>query len=117
LCLLSNKRSVIDIHNGLTEVAGEKNRCCACKRWLKREDMHAKIAQQFRDKPITDSHVSNLTEALEIVWKRGECENQQGVARLRLSSQVEAAPKPDNASIRDDIMVNIAKPEGRSIGY
>jgi len=80
--------------------------------------MHEKITKQLRSNPISDAGIADLTKALDIVWKRREGENQQEAVRLRhkltslqdsISQQVEAATNPENASIKTDIMANIAK--------
>ena len=108
----------VDITNGKSPTLYEKYRCRSCKRWFTREQMHEKIAKQFRDNPITETGVSDFTKALEVVWKRREGEKQQEAARLQhklkslrvtISQQVEAATNPDNATIKDDIMAIIAK--------
>lgn len=108
----------VDITNGKSPKLYEKYRCRACKRALTRDEVHEKIAKQFKDNPITDTGVSDLTKALDTVWKRREGENQQEAVRLRhkltnlkenISQQAEAATDPSNASIKADILANIAK--------
>ncbi|MBA2279235.1 recombinase family protein [Candidatus Saccharibacteria bacterium] len=108
----------VDITNGKSPKIYEKYRCRACKRALARGEMHDKITKQLRNNPITDAGVSDLTKALDIVWKRRESENQQEAVRLRhklaslqesISQQVEAATDPENAAIKSDILTNIAK--------
>lgn len=108
----------VDITNGKSPRLYEKYRCRACKRALSRDEMHEKITKQLRSNPITEAGVADLTKALDIVWKRRESENQQEAVRLQhkltslqdaISKQVEAATDPENASIKTDIMVIIAK--------
>jgi hypothetical protein len=108
----------VDITNGKSPKVYEKYRCRACKRALSRDEMHEKITKQLRSNPISDAGIADLTKALDIVWKRREGENQQEALRLRhrltslqdsISQQVEAATNPENASIKTDIMANIAK--------
>ena len=108
----------VDITNGKSPKIYEKYRCRACKRALTRDDMHEKVAEQLRSHPITNAGVADLTKALKIVWKKREGENQQEAVRLQhklaslhesISQQVEAATDPENASIKTEIMANIAK--------
>lgn len=108
----------VDITNGKSPKKYEKYRCRSCKRALTRDEMHAKIAKVLKDNPVTEAGIADLAEALDIVWKRRESENQQEAVRLQhklkslresISQQVEAATDPENASIKSDIMANIAK--------
>ncbi|MFZ1249799.1 MAG: recombinase family protein [Candidatus Saccharimonadales bacterium] len=108
----------VDITNGKSSKIYEKYRCRACKRALSRDEIHEKVTRLLRSNPISDAGIADLTKALDIVWKRREGENQQEAVRLRhkltstqesISQQVEAATDPDNASIKTEIMANIAK--------
>ena len=108
----------VDITNGKSPKVYEKYRCRACRRALSRNEMHEKVAQQLRSNPITEAGVADLTKALAVVWKRRENDNQQETMRLRhklaslkeiISHQVEAATNPENATIKTEILANIAK--------
>lgn len=108
----------IDLTNGKSPKVYEKYRCRACKRTVSREEMHLRTAQQFKKHPISDNGVKDLTKALKTVWKQREGDNQQEAIRLQhqlnrlrvtISQQVEAATSPDNAIIKDDILLNIAR--------
>jgi DNA invertase Pin-like site-specific DNA recombinase len=108
----------VGITNGKSSKVYEKYRCRACRRALARDEMHDRIAKQFKDNPITEAGVTDFTKALNIVWKRRESENQQEAVRLRhklsklhetISQQVEAATDPENAMIKTEILAQIAK--------
>lgn len=108
----------VDITNGKSPKVYPKYRCRGCRRALARDVMHEKVAKHLRSNPINDEGVSDLTKALETVWKRREGEAQQEAVRLRhklasleatISQQAEAATDPSNAIIKEDILANIAK--------
>ncbi len=108
----------IDLTNGKSSKVYEKYRCRACRGTLARDEMHEKITVQFRDNPITETGVSDLTKALGTVWKRREAENQQEAVRLHhkltslrvtISQQVEAATDPENAMMKPEILANVVK--------
>lgn len=108
----------VDITNGKSPRLYEKYRCRACKRALSRSEMHEKITKHLRNNPITENGVSDLTKALDIVWKRRENDNQQEAVRLQhkltslqanISQQVEAVTDPENATIKAELLANIGK--------
>jgi DNA invertase Pin-like site-specific DNA recombinase len=108
----------VDITNGKSPKKYEKYRCRACKRALSRQEMHQKIAKHLKISHINEAGISELTRALDIVWKQREGEKQHESVRLRhklkslqasISQQAEAATDPDNAAIKPDIIANIAK--------
>lgn len=96
----------------------EKYRCRACKRYLKREELHPKVVEQFKMNPINKYGVDDLLEALDIVWKQKEGQAEQDKARVSfkiknikesISSQAIAAIDPENSMIKQEILANIAK--------
>ena len=95
----------------------EKYRCRSCSRYLTREELHPKIQQQFNDNPLNEHGISDFLEALDIVWKQREGQAEQEATRLKhrvdglieaIKTQANAAIDPSNASIKQEILSNIA---------
>jgi DNA invertase Pin-like site-specific DNA recombinase len=96
----------------------EKYRCRACRKYLPKKDLHSQIEQCFNDNVMTDDGLNDFLEALNIVWGRQQTQARQDAIRIRhcieslsisIQEQVEAATDPTNASIKQDILIMIAK--------
>lgn len=96
----------------------EKYRCRACGTYLSREELHAGVEQQFKERPIIPEGVSELLRALDIVWKRNEDEirleavrTQQRINSMEIAigNQIEALADPANSLIQENIRDLIAK--------
>jgi DNA invertase Pin-like site-specific DNA recombinase len=108
-----------DHGNGKSKVlVYEKYRCRGCGRYLTRQELHEKIKEQFSKNPISNEGLKDLLRALETVWKQKEGEAVQETVRIQhkirtlnetISTQVEAATDPSNASIKEDILASITK--------
>ncbi len=91
----------------------EKYRCRGCNRYLKKEELHPQIVEQFNRNPVTEESLDDLIEALDIVWKEKEGQAEQDTARIKhkiktlgqdILRQVEAVTDPSNISIKDHIL-------------
>lgn len=95
-----------------------KYRCRACKRYLKREDLHPQVIKLFEDRPISDEGVSDLIEAIEKVWKQKEDQSVQDANYIKrkisnlnkaIAEKVDAATDPSNITIKAEILEAIEK--------
>jgi DNA invertase Pin-like site-specific DNA recombinase len=96
----------------------EKYRCRSCARYLSRQEMHEKIQKYFADNAITPQGRKIILQALDVVWKQEESKAGQEAGRIKskitsltaqIDEQVEAATDPSNASIKENILLAIAK--------
>lgn len=96
----------------------EKYRCRACKRYILRSEIHNDIEQVFTDNPISSDGVTELTEALETVWKEKSYEREEQINSLSrrldtlkntIRNHTLAAINPKNEPIKDEIMDAIAQ--------
>lgn len=96
----------------------KKYRCRSCKLYVKRDELHSKVAQLFADNPISDKGIRDLSEALDTVWKRNDTQAKQ--ESVRISRQIDslrqdidnramAAIDPSNITIKSEILANIEK--------
>lgn len=96
----------------------KKYRCRSCKLYVKRDELHSKVAQLFADNPISDDGMRSFSEALETVWKRNDAQAKQD--SIRTSRQIDAlrqdinnrvmdAIDPSNRTIKSEILANIEK--------
>ncbi|MCA9330253.1 recombinase family protein [Candidatus Saccharibacteria bacterium] len=96
----------------------KKYRCRSCKLYVKRDELHSKVAQLFADNPISDKGIRDLSEALDTVWKRNDAQAKQ--ESVRISRQIDslrqdidnralAAIDPSNKTIKPEILANIEK--------
>ncbi len=90
----------------------EKYRCRGCGRYLKRQELHTKVLQQFEENPVTEEGMEDFLAALDTVWKRNEGQREQEAARVankirtlnkNIADKVEAATDPSNAYIKQEI--------------
>lgn len=95
-----------------------KYRCRACKRYLKREELHPQVIKLFEDRPISDEGVSDLIEAIEKVWKQKEDQSVQDANYIKrkisnlnkaIAEKVDAATDPSNITIKAEILEAIEK--------
>ncbi len=102
----------------------EKYRCRGCGKYLTRQALHSQVVKHFADIHISDKGMSDLIEALDIVWKQHEGQAVQVATRIRhkieslnktIGNRVSAITDPDNASIRDDIRALIEKEKDQVI--
>lgn len=98
-------------------VVYERYRCRACGKYMKREELHQEVEGRFKENPVTDGAMEDLTRALDLVWreKEGEAEDlalrisrKIRILNMAISNQVEAATDPSNITIKEDIMASIA---------
>lgn len=91
----------------------EKYRCRSCHRYLKKEELHPQVAEQFSKNPVTGESLSDLIEALDIVWKEKEGQAEEDATRIKhkiktldqdILRQVEAATDLSNISIKAHIL-------------
>ncbi len=96
----------------------EKYRCRSCGLYMTRQDVHSEVVTQFKRNPISKEGVEDLLEALDIVWKRQEAQNESELSRIKskvkslatlINSQALAAIDPSNALIKDEILANVTK--------
>lgn len=96
----------------------KKYRCRLCNQYIKRDELHLKVAQLFADNPITDKGIRDFRSTLEIVWKRKDAQSKQEITRIsqqvatlsqEISNNAMAAIDPSNAAIKPEIMANIEK--------
>lgn len=109
----------VDINNGKNKTKiYEKYRCRECKRALPRDELHKKVEDFFRKKPISSDGVKDLLEALDVVWKQEEVQSRNQAVRIRtkikqlsieIEDKVEAVTDPKLASVRDDILDGIER--------
>ena len=115
----SNNRYVGYLHsNGKNaNLTYHKYRCRACHRYLKREELHPQIEEQFKKQPVTVDGAADFIEALDIVWKKKEAQAKQDIARISekakhlrqtISEQAIAAIDPSNITIKQEILDSIA---------
>lgn len=102
-------------NNGLVY---SKYRCRSCKKYLKQNEVHDMVEEQFRLNPITTEGRNEFIAALNRVWQDNEAQAKQDLNRTRqkihdlkerVSSQAFAAIGPENTPIKNDILSNIAK--------
>jgi len=129
-CLeLKNKGKFVgfDNHNGKNKnIIYRKYRCRSCKLYVKRDELHSKVAQLFADNPISDKGIRSLSEALDVVWKRNDAQAKQDSIRLGrkidslrddISRQAAAAIDPSNITIKSEILANIEKMKADVVEY
>lgn len=108
----------VDIHNGKNrQKIYEKYRCRACKASLPRNELHAKIEDEFNKNPISEEGIKSLTAALRIVWRKKEGQLEQDkvhiakrITQLKesISVQALAAIDPANAIVKNEILTSVA---------
>jgi DNA invertase Pin-like site-specific DNA recombinase len=95
-----------------------KYRCRSCKRYQSRENLHSKVADLFKNSPMTDEGKQNLLDALDIVWSNNERQAEQDAIRLQhrihclekdIEERVVAATEPKYSLVADDILKVITK--------
>lgn len=96
----------------------QRYRCRGCGVYLKRDELHDMIVQQFDANKITPDGQRLLLSALKAVWKQKEDDSQIEKKKLEgrlialrrtIDQQVEAAIDPTNAAIKENILASIAK--------
>lgn len=104
----------------------KKYRCRSCKLYVKRDELHSKVAQLFADNPISDDGIRSLSEALDTVWKRNDAQARQESVRISrqidslrqdISNRVMDAIDPSNIAIKSEILANIEKVKADVIEY
>jgi hypothetical protein len=107
-----------DHTNGKTSKVYEKYRCRSCGRYIARDELHTAVELQFKLNKVDPETKNLLLSALNTVWKDREGQVEQDITRLNhkietlrtsINLQVEAVAEPDNAPIKEDLIMSIKR--------